>query len=185
MRKIINAGEEDAKYVINVKQIAVRSRAWRKSPDGRGGGHACRRRSHQVFDSDPVRPIDPTVSLMTVEDKPDVRRGRRRQGEPGEAAGGRRAAPAPPGALPHARHRPAQGGALLRAAGHGQDAERARGREPHGRLLHPRHRERARPEVRRRRPAHGPRALHDGALEEACIVFFDEVDATGGGTRCV
>ncbi|KAL4163107.1 26S proteasome regulatory subunit 7 [Phytophthora ramorum] len=45
--KIINAGEEDAKYMINVKQIA-------KFVVGLG------------------EKIDPTVSLMTVEDKPDV-----------------------------------------------------------------------------------------------------------------
>ncbi|KAH8070661.1 proteasome-activating ATPase [Aureococcus anophagefferens] len=51
--KIIDEGNEDCKYVINVKQIA-------KFVVGLG--------------EDPLPPkIDPTVSLMTVEDKPDVR----------------------------------------------------------------------------------------------------------------
>ncbi|KAH8046030.1 proteasome-activating ATPase [Aureococcus anophagefferens] len=51
--KIIDEGNEDCKYVINVKQIA-------KFVVGLG-------------EKIPLPPkIDPTVSLMTVEDKPDV-----------------------------------------------------------------------------------------------------------------
>jgi len=73
--KIINAGEEDAKYVINVKQIAkfVVGLGEKVAPtdveEGMRVGVDRTKYSIQI----PLPPkIDPTVSLMTVEDKPDV-----------------------------------------------------------------------------------------------------------------
>ena len=73
--KIINAGEEDAKYIINVKQIAkfVVGLGEKVAPtdveEGMRVGVDRTKYSIQI----PLPPkIDPTVSLMTVEDKPDV-----------------------------------------------------------------------------------------------------------------
>merc|ERR1711871_1275958 len=73
--KIINAGEEDAKYVINVKQIAkfVVGLGEKVAPtdveEGMRVGVDRTKYSIQI----PLPPkIDPTVSLVTVEDKPDV-----------------------------------------------------------------------------------------------------------------
>lgn len=73
--KIINAGQEDAKYVINVRQIAkfVVGLGEKVSPtdveEGMRVGVDRTKYSVQI----PLPPkIDPTVSLMTVEDKPDV-----------------------------------------------------------------------------------------------------------------
>ena len=73
--KIINAGEDDAKYVINIKQIAkfVVKLGDKVSPtdieEGMRVGVDRTKYSIQI----PLPPkIDPTVSLMEVEDKPDV-----------------------------------------------------------------------------------------------------------------
>lgn len=73
--KIINPGQDDAKYVINVKQIAkfVVGLGDKVSPtdieEGMRVGVDRTKYSIQI----PLPPkIDPTVSLMTVEDKPDV-----------------------------------------------------------------------------------------------------------------
>ncbi|CAN0098589.1 unnamed protein product [Ascophyllum nodosum] len=73
--KIINAGQDDAKYVINVRQIAkfVVGLGEKVSPtdveEGMRVGVDRTKYSVQI----PLPPkIDPTVSLMTVEDKPDV-----------------------------------------------------------------------------------------------------------------
>lgn len=73
--KIINAGEEDAKYMINVKQIAkfVVGLGEKVAPtdieEGMRVGVDRTKYAIQI----PLPPkIDPTVSLMTVEDKPDV-----------------------------------------------------------------------------------------------------------------
>mmetsp|Transcript_10835 Transcript_10835/g.15347 ORF Transcript_10835/g.15347 Transcript_10835/m.15347 type:complete len:437 (+) Transcript_10835:11-1321(+) len=73
--KIIDAGMDDAKYVINVRQIAkfVVSLGERVAPtdveEGMRVGVDRTKYSIQI----PLPPkIDPTVSLMTVEDKPDV-----------------------------------------------------------------------------------------------------------------
>lgn len=73
--KIIDAGQEDAKYVINVRQIAkfVVGLGDKVSPtdieEGMRVGVDRTKYSIQI----PLPPkIDPTVSLMTVEDKPDV-----------------------------------------------------------------------------------------------------------------
>mmetsp|Transcript_27550 Transcript_27550/g.36123 ORF Transcript_27550/g.36123 Transcript_27550/m.36123 type:complete len:437 (-) Transcript_27550:268-1578(-) len=73
--KIINAGQEDAKYVINVRQIAkfVVALGEKVAPtdveEGMRVGVDRAKYSIQI----PLPPkIDPTVSLMTVEDKPDV-----------------------------------------------------------------------------------------------------------------
>ncbi|RHY11570.1 hypothetical protein DYB25_001955 [Aphanomyces astaci] len=73
--KIINAGEDDAKYMINVKQIAkfVVGLGEKVAPtdieEGMRVGVDRTKYAIQI----PLPPkIDPTVSLMTVEDKPDV-----------------------------------------------------------------------------------------------------------------
>jgi len=73
--KIINAGTEEAKYVIHVKQMAkfVVGLGDKVSPpdieEGMRVGVDRTKYSIQI----PLPPkIDPTVSLMTVEDKPDV-----------------------------------------------------------------------------------------------------------------
>ena len=73
--KIINANTDDAKYVINVKQIAkfVVGLGEKVAPtdveEGMRVGVDRTKYSIQI----PLPPkIDPTVSLMTVEDKPDV-----------------------------------------------------------------------------------------------------------------
>eukprot|EP00611_Tribonema_gayanum_P018210 TRINITY_DN3129_c0_g1_i3.p1 TRINITY_DN3129_c0_g1~~TRINITY_DN3129_c0_g1_i3.p1 ORF type:complete len:344 (-),score=150.29 TRINITY_DN3129_c0_g1_i3:667-1698(-) len=73
--KIIDAGQDDAKYVINVRQIAkfVVGLGEKVSPtdieEGMRVGVDRTKYSIQI----PLPPkIDPTVSLMTVEDKPDV-----------------------------------------------------------------------------------------------------------------
>merc|ERR1719198_2666733 len=73
--KIINAGSDEAKYVINVKQIAkfVVGLGDRVAPAD--VEEAMRvgvdRNKYQIQIPLPPK-IDPTVSLMTVEDKPDV-----------------------------------------------------------------------------------------------------------------
>lgn len=73
--KIINAGQEDAKYMINVKQIAkfVVALGEKVAPtdieESMRVGVDRTKYSIQI----PLPPkIDPTVSLMQVEDKPDV-----------------------------------------------------------------------------------------------------------------
>lgn len=73
--KIINAGEDDAKYMINVKQIAkfVVGLGEKVAPtdieESMRVGVDRTKYAIQI----PLPPrIDPTVSLMTVEDKPDV-----------------------------------------------------------------------------------------------------------------
>jgi hypothetical protein len=203
--KIMNAGQDDAKYVINVKQIAkfVVALGEKVAPtdieeDMRVGVD---RQKYSIMIPLPPR-IDPTVSLMQVEEKPDVTyddvggaresmeklrevrqrltlsieyaelpscsgltRTRRPPRRPACPAG-RRAAAAAPGAVRHAGHRPAQGSALLRPPRHGQDPLRACGGQPHGRLLHPRHRQRAGTEVRRRGRAHGAGAVLHGPVQE-------------------
>jgi len=73
--KIINAGSEDAKYMINVRQIAkfVVGLGERVAPtdieEGMRVGVDQRKYQIQI----PLPPkIDPTVTMMTVEEKPDV-----------------------------------------------------------------------------------------------------------------
>jgi len=73
--KIINAGQDDAKYMINVKQIAkfVVGLGEKVAPtdieESMRVGVDRTKYAIQI----PLPPkIDPTVSLMTVEDKPDV-----------------------------------------------------------------------------------------------------------------
>merc|ERR1740127_445836 len=73
--KIIDAGTEDAKYMINIKQIAkyVVGLGDKVAPtdveEGMRVGVDRTKFAIQI----PLPPkIDPTVSLMTVEDKPDV-----------------------------------------------------------------------------------------------------------------
>lgn len=73
--KIINAGQDDARYVINVKQIAkfVVGLGEKVAPtdieEGMRVGVDRQKYSIQI----PLPPkIDPSVSLMTVEEKPDV-----------------------------------------------------------------------------------------------------------------
>jgi ATP-dependent 26S proteasome regulatory subunit len=75
LHQIIDAGQDDAKYVINVRQIAkfVVGLGEKVSPtdveEGMRVGVDRTKYSIQI----PLPPkIDPTVSLMTVEDKPDV-----------------------------------------------------------------------------------------------------------------
>lgn len=73
--KIINAGTEDAKYVINVKQIAkfVVGLGDRVAPTDieEGMRVGVDRTKYQIQIPLPPK-IDPTVTMMTVEDKPDV-----------------------------------------------------------------------------------------------------------------
>lgn len=73
--KIINAGTEDAKYVINVKQIAkfVVGLGDRVAPTDieEGMRVGVDRNKYQIQIPLPPK-IDPTVTMMTVEDKPDV-----------------------------------------------------------------------------------------------------------------
>lgn len=73
--KIINAGEEDAKYIINVKQIAkfVVGLGDRVAPTDieEGMRVGVDRNKYQIQIPLPPK-IDPTVTMMTVEEKPDV-----------------------------------------------------------------------------------------------------------------
>eukprot|EP01116_Phalansterium_solitarium_P021337 TRINITY_DN659_c0_g1_i1.p1 TRINITY_DN659_c0_g1~~TRINITY_DN659_c0_g1_i1.p1 ORF type:complete len:429 (-),score=157.27 TRINITY_DN659_c0_g1_i1:248-1534(-) len=73
--KIINAGEEDAKYIINVKQIAkfVVGLGDKVSPTDieEGMRVGVDRNKYQIQIPLPPK-IDPTVTMMTVEEKPDV-----------------------------------------------------------------------------------------------------------------
>jgi len=73
--KIINAGGEDAKYVINVKQIAkfVVGLGDRVAPTDieEGMRVGVDRSKYQIQIPLPPK-IDPTVTMMTVEEKPDV-----------------------------------------------------------------------------------------------------------------
>jgi 26S proteasome regulatory subunit T1 len=73
--KIINEGQEDAKYVINVKQIAkfVVGLGDRVSPTDveEGMRVGVDRNKYQIQIPLPPK-IDPTVTMMTVEEKPDI-----------------------------------------------------------------------------------------------------------------
>lgn len=73
--KIINAGTEDAKYIINVKQIAkfVVGLGERVSPTDieEGMRVGVDRNKYQIQIPLPPK-IDPTVTMMTVEEKPNV-----------------------------------------------------------------------------------------------------------------
>jgi len=73
--KIINAGTEDAKYIINVKQIAkfVVGLGERVAPTDieEGMRVGVDRNKYQIQIPLPPK-IDPTVTMMTVEEKPDV-----------------------------------------------------------------------------------------------------------------
>mmetsp|Transcript_56476 Transcript_56476/g.129691 ORF Transcript_56476/g.129691 Transcript_56476/m.129691 type:complete len:263 (-) Transcript_56476:808-1596(-) len=140
-----------------------------RRPRGHRGGDARWRRQEQVPDPDPAAAKDRSDG-----DDDDGRgeaghhlqRHRRQQGRDPEAERSSRAADAASRALRAARHRPAQGHLAVRPAGHRQDARGARGGEPHRCVLHPRHRIRARAEVRGRGSADGARAVPDGALQE-------------------
>ena len=73
--KIINAGTEDAKYMINVKQIAkfVVALGEKVSPTDIEEGMRVGVERQKYAIQLPLPPkIDPTVSLMQVEEKPDV-----------------------------------------------------------------------------------------------------------------
>jgi len=73
--KIINEGQEDAKYVINVKQIAkfVVGLGDKVSPTDieEGMRVGVDRNKYQIQIPLPPK-IDPTVTMMTVEEKPDI-----------------------------------------------------------------------------------------------------------------
>lgn len=73
--KIINANTEDAKYIINVKQIAkfVVGLADRVAPTDieEGMRVGVDRTKYQIQIPLPPK-IDPTVTMMTVEEKPDI-----------------------------------------------------------------------------------------------------------------
>jgi 26S proteasome regulatory subunit T1 len=73
--KILNAGQEDAKYMINVKQIAkfVVGLGDRVAPTDieEGMRVGVDRTKYQIQIPLPPK-IDPTVTMMQVEDKPDV-----------------------------------------------------------------------------------------------------------------
>jgi 26S proteasome regulatory subunit T1 len=73
--KIINAGTEDAKYVINVKQIAkfVVGLGERVAPTDieEGMRVGVDRNKYQIQIPLPPK-IDPTVTMMQVEEKPDI-----------------------------------------------------------------------------------------------------------------
>jgi len=74
--KIVNAGTEDAKYMINVRQIAkyVVGLGERVSPtDIEEGMRVGVDRSNKYQIQIPLPPkIDPSVTMMTVEEKPDI-----------------------------------------------------------------------------------------------------------------
>lgn len=73
--KIIDSGKDDAKYIINVKQIAkfVVGLSERVSPTDieEGMRVGVDRNKYQIQIPLPPK-IDPTVTMMTVEEKPDV-----------------------------------------------------------------------------------------------------------------
>eukprot|EP01113_Clastostelium_recurvatum_P012487 TRINITY_DN164_c0_g1_i1.p1 TRINITY_DN164_c0_g1~~TRINITY_DN164_c0_g1_i1.p1 ORF type:complete len:427 (+),score=126.07 TRINITY_DN164_c0_g1_i1:88-1368(+) len=73
--KIINQGQEDTKYIINVKQIAkfVVGLGEKVAPTDieEGMRVGVDRNKYQIQIPLPPK-IDPTVTMMTVEDKPDV-----------------------------------------------------------------------------------------------------------------
>eukprot|EP01103_Thecamoeba_quadrilineata_P012258 TRINITY_DN3116_c0_g1_i1.p1 TRINITY_DN3116_c0_g1~~TRINITY_DN3116_c0_g1_i1.p1 ORF type:complete len:435 (+),score=83.76 TRINITY_DN3116_c0_g1_i1:31-1305(+) len=73
--KIINAGGDDTKYIINVKQIAkfVVALGDRVSPTDIEEGMRVGVDRHKYQIQIPLPPkIDPTVTMMTVEEKPNV-----------------------------------------------------------------------------------------------------------------
>jgi 26S proteasome regulatory subunit T1 len=73
--KIINAGKEDAKYIINVKQIAkfVVGLGERVAPTDIEEGMRVGVERNKYTIQIPLPPkIDPNVTMMTVEEKPDV-----------------------------------------------------------------------------------------------------------------
>ena len=73
--KIIDAGTEEAKYIINIKQIAkfVVALGEKVAPSDieEGMRVGTDRTKHQIQIPLPPK-IDPTVTMMTVEEKPDV-----------------------------------------------------------------------------------------------------------------
>lgn len=75
MTKIINAGTEDAKYIINVKQIAkfVVGLSDKLAPTDieEGMRVGVDRSKYQIQIPLPPK-IDPSVTMMQVEEKPDV-----------------------------------------------------------------------------------------------------------------
>ena len=209
--KIINAGRDDAKYMVNVRQYAkyVVKLAEKVSPTDIEEGMRVGVTPAKYEIKLPLPPrIDPTVSMMQVEDKPDVtyddvggagdaleklrevvempllhperfvslgidppkvRSGARARAQ----RRSRRCTPPTPLTHTHARARPPPplptffaGRAAVRPAGHGQDAVCARRGQPHRRVLHPRHWQRAHSKVRGGGRAHGARAVSDCAHQE-------------------
>jgi 26S proteasome regulatory subunit T1 len=73
--KIINAGQDDAKYMINVRQYAkfVVALGDKVSPTDIDEGMrvGCERQKYKIMIPLPPK-IDPSVTMMQVEDKPDV-----------------------------------------------------------------------------------------------------------------
>jgi len=152
--KIINPGQDDAKYMINVKQIAkfVVALGEKVAPtdieEGMRVGVDRTKYSIQI----PLPPrIDPSVSMMTVEEKPDVTY---------DDVGGckealeklREVVELPllyPKRFVDLGIDPPKGVLLFGAPGCGKTLS------AHGRLLHPRYWQRAGPEVRGRGRAHG------------------------------
>jgi 26S proteasome regulatory subunit T1 len=73
--KIINAGADDAKYVINLKQVAkyVVALGEKVAPTDIEEGMRVGVDRQKYFIQIPLPPrIDPSVTMMTVEEKPDV-----------------------------------------------------------------------------------------------------------------
>ena len=158
--KIIEPDTEDAKYVINVKQIAkfVVALGDRVAPTDieEGMRVGVDRNKYQIQIPLPPK-IDPTVTMMTVEEKPDITYGD--IGGCKEQIEKMREVVELPMLHPEKFVKlgidPPQGRAVLRTAGHGEDALGTGRGQSHGRVLHPRDWQRAGAEVRGGGGPHG------------------------------
>merc|ERR1711988_408406 len=110
--KIINADSEDPKYIINVKQFAkfVVDLADSVAPTDieEGMRVGVDRNKYQIHIPLPPK-IDPTVTMMQVEEKPDVTY---------SDVGGCGDSSAPPGEVCQSRHRAPEGSAAVRTSRH-------------------------------------------------------------------
>ena len=158
--KIINPNTDDAQYVINVKQIAkfVVGLGQHVAPTDIEEGMRVGVDRTKYFIHIPLpAKIDPTVTMMTVEEKADITYNDI-GGNKDEIQKLREVLELP---LLHPRSSCSLGSIRPRAcccwpARHGQDPAARAVANRTGRVLHPRHRQsEARPEVRRRGRAHG------------------------------
>ncbi|KAG0420933.1 hypothetical protein HPB47_003153 [Ixodes persulcatus] len=179
--KIINADSDDPKYIINVKQFAkfVVDLADSVAPTDieEGMRVGVDRNKYQIHIPLPPK-IDPTVTMMQVEEKPDVTYtdvgGCKEQIEKL-----REVVETPllhPERFVDLGIEPPKGVLLFGPPGTGKTLCARAVANRHGRLLHPGHWLGAGPEGARM-----VRELFEMARsKKACLIFFDEIDAIGG-----